>query len=144
VPLGGRFSPRQREVYALVLQAQERAIAAVKPGATLRDINGAARGALAAGLKKLGLIEKDEEVAKYSLHGVSHGLGLNVHDPLPIAELAPGMVVTVEPGVYIPAEGIGVRIEDDVLVTETGCEVLSAAAPKTIDAIEALMSQRAY
>jgi Xaa-Pro aminopeptidase len=144
LPLSGRFSPRQRQIYSLVLGAQLAGIAAVKPGVALKDVHNAAKAELAAGLKRLGLIEKDEEVSKYFLHGTSHGLGLNVHDPMPKEALAPGMVITVEPGLYLPAEKIGVRIEDDVLVTESGAVVLSAKAPRSPDEIEALMRQRTF
>jgi Xaa-Pro aminopeptidase len=144
VPVSGRFSARQRQVYEVVLEAQERTIAIVRPGITLKDVNDAARRAVAAGLERLGIIEAESQVGTYLLHGVTHGLGLDVHDPMPIRELAPGMVITVEPGVYIPGESLGIRIEDDILVTEDGGRVLSTAVPKKVEEIEALMAERAF
>ena len=144
IPLNGRFSKRQREVYSVVLNAQKKAIAVVKPGATMKQVHAVALDAVGEGLKKLRLIDDVADARTYFPHGTSHGLGLNVHDPMPDEELTIGMVITVEPGVYIPEEALGIRIEDDVLVTENGCQVLSAAAPKEIEAIEALMSARPF
>ncbi len=144
IPLDGRFSERQRQIYAIVLAVQKVCIAAVKPGTTMDAIGRIARQETAKRLVAIGLIDKESEVRRYLPHGVSHGIGLNVHDPMPLRELAPGMVITIEPGVYIAEENIGIRIEDDVLVTEEGCEVLSAAAPKEIEAIESLMNFRSF
>jgi len=144
VPVSGKFSSRQRSVYEAVLRAQEAAIRAVRPGVSHSAINVAAVREVTAGLKQLGLIREDSEAHRYYLHGVSHGLGLDVHDPMPLQELAPGMVITVEPGIYIPEEGIGVRIEDDVLVTADGCRVLSSALPRTVEEIEAALSTREF
>lgn len=160
-PVGGRFSEAQARVYDVVLAAQLAAIQAVKPGATLPKVHAAALRVLVEGLVDLGVLEGEAEQLEktlayrdYFMHGTSHWLGLDVHDPSPYADaqgeaivLEPGMVLTVEPGLYFGEEapaawrGIGVRIEDDVLVTRSGCEVLSEGVPKTRDAIEALCAQ---
>ena len=147
----------QRLVYELVLAAQRAAIAAVAPGVRFHDVHEEAVRTLAAGLCDLGLIEEPtpgaeaDAVRAYYPHATSHWLGLDVHDAGPYREgdesvvLEPGMVLTVEPGLYLrpdddavpPAyRGIGVRIEDDVLVTETGRDVLSAAIPSDLDELE--------
>lgn len=144
IPLSGRFSPRQRDVYSIVLTAQKKAIAAVRPGVTMGDVHSVALESVGEGLKELGLIDDTGDARTYFPHGTSHGLGLNVHDPMPERALTVGMVITVEPGVYIPDEAIGIRIEDDVLVTKDGCHVLSTAAPKEIDEIEALMNAKSF
>jgi Xaa-Pro aminopeptidase len=129
-PANGRFTEQQARVYDAVLAAQEAAIARVKPGATLREVHVAAASVL-----------KERELAQHFPHGTSHSVGLEVHDPWrKDAVLRPGAVITVEPGVYIAAKGLGVRIEDTVLVTETGCEVLSKSLPKTREGIERLMA----
>jgi Xaa-Pro aminopeptidase len=144
VPVSGKFTPRQRSVYDVVLAAQEAAIREVRPGARLGQVQDVARREVSAGLKRLGLIRDEQEVGRYFLHGTSHGLGLDVHDPLDAEVLAPGMVITVEPGIYIPDEQIGVRIEDDVLVTEAGARVLSGDLPRKPDEIEAIIAARAF
>ncbi len=160
-PVGGRFSKAQRELYELVLAAQERAVAAVRPGATLVEIHDGVVRDLTAGLIRLGLLQgeveariEDESYKRFYLHSTSHWLGLDVHDvgsyrlagkPRP---LEAGMVLTVEPGLYVPADediplayrGIGIRIEDDVAVTAEGHEVLTADVPKRVAEIEALMA----
>lgn len=128
-PVGGRFTPRQREVYDAVLRAQLAGIAAVKPSTTLQQVDAAARGVL-----------KEAGLDRYFIHATCHHVGLDVHDPGPPL-LARGMVITVEPGVYIPEEGLGVRIEDMVLVTDDGAEVLSNAFPKDAAGIERLLAR---
>jgi Xaa-Pro aminopeptidase len=143
-PAGGRFSPREREVYDIVFSAQEAAIRAIRPGLPFREVNDAARREVAAGLKRLGLIREEGELGKYLPHGTSHGIGLDVHDPMPGEELAAGMVITVEPGIYLPDEGFGIRIEDDILVTEDGPKVLSAGVPRTAAAVEALVAETEF
>ena len=148
-PVNGRFSESQRLIYESVLAAQEAAIAAARPGAGWRDLSAAASAVLAERLMELGIISNSSGLGRFFPHGLSHYLGLDVHDVGTYGPLRPGNVITVEPGIYIPpAEdvdprwwNIGVRIEDDVLITEDGPVVLSAAAPKTVDEIEALMAE---
>lgn len=143
-PVNGRFSPEQRDLYSLVLEANIRTIEAVEPGLTLASLNTITRNILAEGLKKLGYLNDLPDVSKYFTHGVSHSLGLDTHDITSrnTDTLHPGMVITVEPGLYLPEKNTGIRIEDDVLVTETGCRNLSVDIPKTIVAIEDWMSSR--
>ena len=137
-PINGKFTDRQRDLYELVLSTQEAAIDSVRPGVTIEDLNRIAREHMAS---NSGDLCGEETCEVFFVHGLSHHLGLDVHDPgLPNLPLAPGMVLTIEPGIYIPDEGIGIRIEDDVLVTENGHEVLSTAAPKSVIAVEAEMA----
>lgn len=139
-PVNGKFTERQRVLYDLVLEAQLKTIEAAKPGVTLLDLNNVTKRVLADGLLRIGLIQDDKELSNYYYHGVAHHLGLDTHD---IAEreavLKEGMVITIEPGVYIAEESIGIRIEDDILITENGCEVLSSQIPKQADEIEKIM-----
>jgi len=126
-PSSGTFSPRQRELYEIVLAAQEAAIAACAPGATPGDVHAAAWDVLA----------RAGHGAAFP-HGTAHHLGLDTHDVGDrYAPLVPGCVITVEPGLYLPDEGIGIRIEDDVRITEDGREVLTAAIPKSVADVEA-------
>jgi len=141
VPVSGAFSPRQRAIYELVLEAQQAAIEAVKPGARFNETDRVAHEVIGKGLKKLGLIKRTQEARRYFMHGVSHTVGMDVHDVW-VGTLEPGMVITIEPGIYIPEEALGVRIEDDVLVTKNGREVLSRGVPKTVEEIEALMGEK--
>lgn len=142
-PVSGTYSPRQREIYEIVLNAQKTVIEAMKPGTPFESLNKLCQSFLTGELKRIGLIEDDSELGNYYYHGVSHHLGLNVHDISDRGRtLEPGMVLTVEPGLYIAEEGIGIRIEDDILITETGCEVLSAEIPKEIDDIERFLKLR--
>jgi Xaa-Pro aminopeptidase len=167
-PVNGRFSGPQRALYELVLASQQAAFDAVAPGRPYSDFHGAAVRVLAQGMLDLGLIDKtkfatvDDVVGEHAyrqfyMHGTGHWLGLDVHDAgqyrdtavadKPSRALQPGMVLTVEPGIYVrPAEGvpeqfwnIGIRIEDDVVVTADGCRVLTVSAPKEVGEIEALM-----
>ncbi|MCI1188705.1 aminopeptidase P N-terminal domain-containing protein [Hymenobacter sp. DH14] len=148
-PPSGTFSPAQRQIYELVLAAQEAGFAACKPGAPFDAPNKATQEVVAAGLQKLGIIKKKEDFRKYYPHGASHYLGLDVHDRGSYGPLQAGNVITVEPGIYIPAGSpcdpkwwnIGVRIEDDALITATGYENLSAEAPRTVADIEKLMAE---
>jgi Xaa-Pro aminopeptidase len=170
-PVNGRFSAPQKALYELVLAAQEAALAVIRPGTIYTDMHDAAVRVLAQGMLDLGLLDKskfagvNEVIAErahqqFYMHGTGHWLGLDVHDTgayrdtraegKPSRALQAGMVVTVEPGIYVrPAEGvpqqywnIGIRIEDDVLVTEAGYTILSAAAPKTVADIERVMGRR--
>ena len=163
-PIGGKFTGAARDLYSVVLAAQQAAIDASRPGTTLPEIHQTALRVLVDGLRTLGIVQgsRDEIIAgelyrPYYMHGTSHWLGLDVHDvgayvvraedgttkPRP---LAPGMVYTIEPGLYVAADdekapaafkGIGIRIEDDVVVTETGILNLTRDIPKSIDALEA-------
>jgi len=143
IPANGKFTPRQREIYEIVLGAQNAAMQALKPGMTLG-------GAAATSLQKIAMdyIDshgKDKEghsLGQYYIHGLSHHVGLDVHDPSgPSRPLEPGMVITIEPGIYIPEENLGVRIEDDVLITPTGYKLLTARLPRSPDEIEKIMAE---
>ncbi|GAB4422790.1 MAG: hypothetical protein OHK0039_39040 [Bacteroidia bacterium] len=148
IPADGRFSPEQRAIYELVLAAQDAALAACRPGAPFHATHGAAQAVIDSGLVALGIVEP-EAFHRYFPHGTSHYLGLDVHDRGTYGPLQPGTVITVEPGIYIPQGspcdprwwGIAVRIEDDVLITATGYELLSGRAPRTVAEIEATMAQ---
>jgi Xaa-Pro aminopeptidase len=144
VPAGGRFTPRQREIYNVVLGAQRAAIAAVKPGMTIGRKTPDSLYQIAYDyINTHGKDLHGDPLGKYFTHGLSHHVGLDVHDESDTKEpLKAGMVITVEPGIYIPEENIGVRIEDVVLVTETGAKVLSSALPVDPDEIESAMAHR--
>jgi Xaa-Pro aminopeptidase len=160
-PANGRYRGAQREVYEVVLAAQAEALEVAKPGAPFSAPHDAAVQVMVEGLLALGLLEGEvdelietEDYLRFCVHKSSHWLGLDVHDVGDYKvgevwrELEPGMVMTVEPGIYLPDEqdipvayrGMGVRIEDDVLITRTGNEVLTAAAPKAIEEIESVMN----
>ncbi|MEW5741750.1 MAG: aminopeptidase P family protein [Myxococcota bacterium] len=166
LPISGRFSGAQKEIYELVWKAQQAALAAVKPGNDFMEPNRHAQRVMAEGLFRMGILPMSVEEAlkeenlfhkRYSLHNVSHMLGLDVHDCAKAREqvyrhgkLKPGMVLTVEPGLYFQLDdltvpekyrGIGVRIEDDVLVTETGCVNLSKSIPSEASAVERWMRE---
>lgn len=165
IPVSGTFSPIQRKMYQLVLDAQNAGIAAVRPGAPFMAAHEAAMLVIARGLHEWGILKEDPEIAvrkdrrlqhRYTLHGTSHMLGIDVHDcanardDVYLGDLAEGYVLTVEPGLYfqpndltVPEEyrGIGVRIEDDILVTADGARNLSGALPREVDEIEAWMSR---
>ena len=148
-PVNGRFSEPQRQIYEAVLEAQQAAIAAVQPGVGFQALGAAASAVLAERLTELGLISDPSDLRRFLPHGVSHYLGLDVHDVGTYGPLRAGSVITVEPGIYIrPAAdvderwwNIGVRIEDDVLVSDGGPVVLSAGAPKTVAEIERMMTE---
>ena len=139
LPVSGRFTARQRRLYDLVLGAQQTAIDSVRPGTSLGTLNQIARTYLRTRSSDLcGGFGCD----RYFIHGLSHWLGMDVHDPGSYSRrLEPGMVLTVEPGVYIPAESLGIRIEDVVLVTREGAEVLSSGLPRGAEAVERAMAQ---
>lgn len=150
-PVGRGFTEQQRAVYEVVLGAQKKAIDRVRPGLTLEEIHESAREDLREGLRLRGYRDEADAIEQVFPHRTSHWLGRRVHDHCPYHDeggrplrLEPGMVLTIEPGLYFregPLKGIGVRIEDDVLVTAQGREVLSAAAPKEIEEIEALRAR---
>ena len=142
-PVSGKYSERQKQIYDIVLRANQEVTKAAKPGLTLKQLNEICKQVLAEGLLAVGKIEKAEDIGTYYMHGVSHHLGLDTHDATAHDEvlLSPGMVITNEPGLYIDEEEIGIRIEDDLLITQDGCEVLSKDVPRTTEEIEALMAR---
>jgi Xaa-Pro aminopeptidase len=167
-PVNGKFTKEQAEIYRIVYDAQEAVGRATKPGATMADLSRIARDTIADGLLKLGLITKKEQVGMWFIHGLGHWLGMNVHDVGRYGvPLQPGMVFTNEPGIYIredtlanlpstpenkafieqvrPAfekyKNIGVRIEDDLLVTDTGVEWMTKNLPRKLEDIEAFMAK---
>jgi Xaa-Pro aminopeptidase len=145
IPANGKYTPRQREIYDIVLGAQNAALGALKPGMDFCK----------KGDKSLFKISYDyinnhgkdlhgKRLGQYFIHGLGHHIGLSVHDPGDTCRaLEPGMVVTVEPGIYIPEENLGVRIEDDVLITETGYKLLSERLPRDPEEIEKIMAEAA-
>jgi Xaa-Pro aminopeptidase len=184
IPVNGRYGPRQREIYGIVLAAQKAAEALVRPGASWEQLNAAAERTIAAGLAELGLIDSPDATYRcesprfgvicpqyrlYYMHGLGHGIGLAVHDPDPsgFGPFVPGSIFTIEPGIYVRDDAldhlpdtpenramaerlrpalqryvhIGVRIEDDYLVTDDGFERLTAGAPREMEEVEALMRQ---
>ncbi|MBZ2174023.1 aminopeptidase P family protein [Schnuerera sp. xch1] len=141
-PVNGKFTERQKEVYNVVLEAMNAVEEAAKPGVPYGELNEITKKILAEGCKKLGLIKEDSELSKYYFHSVSHYLGTDTHDVGDrTAILKPGMVITNEPGLYIEEEKIGIRIEDDLLITEDGCKNLSKDVIKTIEEIEDFMNK---
>lgn len=150
IPANGKFTTEQKLIYDLVYEAQEAGIATVKKGNSFSAPDIAARNVITDGLLKLGIIKNKEESRKYFPHGTSHHIGLDVHDPGLYNTFEVDMVLTVEPGIYIPKGsdcdkkwwGIAVRIEDDILVTPNGPVNLSAEAPRKSDEIEALMTEK--
>ncbi|MDD7795112.1 aminopeptidase P family protein [Clostridium sp. 'White wine YQ'] len=139
-PVSGKFTDRQKEVYEAVLRVNKKVIKELKPGVNFKDVNDKATEWIGEECVKLGLIADKEDVRKYYWHSIGHSLGLDTHDVgKRNVELRPGMVFTVEPGIYINEEGIGVRIEDDVLITEDGNEVLTKNMIKEVHEIEEFM-----
>lgn len=142
-PVNGKFTERQKQIYNIVLKAQEAVIEAIKPGVPFEVLNKICQDSLNDSLMAIGLIKDASELSKYYYHGVSHYLGLDVHDlGSRNGLLKSGMILTVEPGLYIAEEGIGIRIEDDILITDDGNINLSKAIPKTVEEIEAIMASR--
>lgn len=150
IPAGGKFSPQEKIIYQLVYDAQEAAFKLLKDGAKWADAGQAAKDVIAEGLLKNGIIKNKNEVGRYYPHGLSHHIGLDVHDRGSSPTLKKDMVITIEPGIYIP-EGsdcdkkwwsIAVRIEDDALITQNGYELLSSFAPRSIEAIEKMIAQK--
>jgi Xaa-Pro aminopeptidase len=163
IPVSGTFSEQQKAIYSIVLDTQKNAIESVRPGQTFENIQNNAINNITKGLRKLGLLSgslksliKNEAYKDFYMHGIGHWLGMDVHDvgaymsgAGKAKKFVPGMVLTIEPGIYIskknnkvqkPWRGIGVRIEDDVLVTKKGCEVLTGKLSKEINEIETRMS----
>lgn len=146
IPVGGKFSPEQKKIYELVLKAQEEAMKICKPGTPRAQLTVVCRDVINQGLAELGIIKSITEKHMYFPHGVSHHIGLNVHDQGG-PNLEENNTVTIEPGIYIPDNspcdkkwwGIAVRIEDDYLITKDGYEHLSTMAPRTVEDIEAMM-----
>ena len=146
IPINGKFSPEQKQIYELVLKAQEEAMKICKPGTPRQQLTVVCREVINKGLAELGVIKSETEKHMYFPHGVSHHIGLNVHDQGG-PNLEENNTVTIEPGIYIPDNsncdkkwwGIAVRIEDDYLITKDGYELLSASAPRTVKDIEAMM-----
>ena len=164
-PVSGTYTRPQREVYEMVLDVQLRIIGMIRPGMTKKELQQMSEQWLTEGLLKLGILNGEagalieaKKHKKYFPHGIGHWLGIDVHDPCPYVDengneirFAPGMVMTIEPGIYIRADdmdapkayrGIGIRIEDNILVTEGGCENLSSAIAKTVEEIEACCQGR--
>jgi Xaa-Pro aminopeptidase len=137
LPASGKFSARQREIYEIVLGAQKAAMAAIKPGVEMRDLQKIAMDYINSHGKDL----KGEPLGKYFIHGLGHDVGLNVHDPNAGGPLQAGRIVTMEPGIYIPEEKLGVRIEDMVLVTNDGYRLLTEALPREAADVEREMKK---
>lgn len=130
-PVSGRFTPEQKRVYGIVLRAQAAAIRAARPGAHTHEVDAAARDVI----DRAGFADRFP-------HGIGHQLGIEVHDATPDGPLRPGMIITIEPGIYLPDRGFGIRIEDDILVTRRGPVNLTASIPKSIEDIEHAMRRR--
>ncbi len=149
IPVGGKFSDEQKQIYNLVLAAQEAAMQICQAGSSFNDLYEATRKVINKGLVELKIIEQEDDRHLYYPHGCCHHIGLDVHDRGTYGRLEENMVITIEPGIYIPENskadpkwwGIAVRIEDDFLVTKTGCELLSHYAPRRPEEIEATMQQ---
>jgi Xaa-Pro aminopeptidase len=147
IPVSGKFSPEQKQIYDLVLKAQEEAMKICKPGTTFGELTRITKVVINKGLTQLGIITNENEKHSYYPHGCCHHIGLDVHDRGDYKQLQENMVITIEPGIYIPENakcdkkwwGIAVRIEDDYLVTKDGNEHLSGSAPRTTEQIEATM-----
>ena len=149
IPANGKFNPEQRAIYDLVYRAQEAGIAEAVVGNNSSDTHKAGKKIIDEGLAKLGIISSPDTKHMYFPHGTSHHIGLDVHDLNTRGSFEPNMVITVEPGIYIPEGsncdekwwGIAVRIEDDILITENGPVNLSAEAPRKAEEIEAMMKK---
>jgi Xaa-Pro aminopeptidase len=149
IPVNGKFTEPQRQLYEIVYASQQAGINAAQVGADFKAITKACYDVVKKGLLDLGLIEKPEDFRRYLPHGVAHHIGLDVHDPGLYEKLAENMIITVEPGIYVPKDSpcdpkfwdIGIRIEDDVLITKEGPITLSDEAPRAWKKIEALMAK---
>jgi Xaa-Pro aminopeptidase len=145
LPANGKFTARQREIYDIVLGAQNTALPMLKPGADLCKKGDKSVYKVSYDyINSHGKDRHGKALGQYYIHGLGHHIGLDVHDPGQNCEpLQPGMVITVEPGIYIPEENLGVRIEDDVLITENGYKLLSERLPRNPDDIEKIMADAA-
>ncbi|MBP6649960.1 MAG: Xaa-Pro dipeptidase, partial [Bacteroidia bacterium] len=152
LPVNGKFTAEQKAIYEIIYNAQEAAFEACKPGNAFRDPHQRALDVITNGLIQLGIIKDESEVKSYFMHGTSHYLGLDVHDVGTYSNLKAGNIITVEPGIYIP-EGspcdprwwnIGIRLEEDVLITKDGYEVLSARLPRKWEEIEKVMAEKSF
>lgn len=136
-PVSGKFTERQKEVYEVVLNTNKKCIEYATDGMSWKELNDYAKKLLADGCKKLGIIKEDSELIKYYFHSIGHSLGLDVHDPSHANEgLKEGMVITIEPGLYIPEENIGIRIEDNILITKGKAILLSKDIIKEVKDLE--------
>ncbi|MDQ7947269.1 MAG: aminopeptidase P N-terminal domain-containing protein [Pedobacter sp.] len=150
IPANGKFTEAQKQIYQLVYDAQEAAFKTLKDGAKMADASAAAYETIGNGLVTLGIIKDKKEARKYYTHGLGHHIGLDVHDRGSMATLQKNMVITIEPGIYIPANSdcdkkwwdTAVRIEDDVLITQDGYEILSKFAPRSIADVEKQMTKK--
>jgi Xaa-Pro aminopeptidase len=150
IPANGKFSNEQKLIYNIVYEAQEAAFKKCKEGSSWQELNKAARDVVTEGLVKLGIAATKEEANKYYPHSLGHHIGLDVHDRNTSTKLKKGMVITIEPGIYIPDDspcdkkwwGIAVRIEDDLLIKEKDYEILSSAAPRKADEIEKIIAEK--
>ena len=139
-PANGKFTERQKQIYEIVLNCNKKCIEFLKPGLTWDEYNKYANSILIEGLKKIGLIKEDKELIKYYWHSIGHSIGLDTHDPdVRVKKFEEGMLMTVEPGLYLEDEGTGIRIEDNILITKDGCVNLSKDIIKEIDDIEKFM-----
>jgi Xaa-Pro aminopeptidase len=147
IPVSGKFSTEQKQIYDLVLKAQEEAMKICKPGTTFGQLTQITKQVVNKGLADLGIIKNENEKHQYYPHGCCHHIGLDVHDRGEYSKLQENMIITIEPGIYIPENsgcdkkwwGIAVRIEDDYLITANGYEHLSASAPRKAEEIESMM-----
>lgn len=150
IPANGKFSEEQKTIYNIVYQAQEEAFKKCKEGTTWQELNKIARDVVTNSLVKLGIAATKEEANRYYPHGLGHHIGLDVHDRNASAKLKKGMVITIEPGIYIPDNspcdkkwwGIAVRIEDDLLIREKDYELLSSAAPRKLEEVEKAIAEK--
>lgn len=150
IPVSGRFSEEQRKIYEIVLGCNKMVAAMARPGLTIDDLQAATVEYLSSECLAAGFIAKKEDISNYYFHNVSHFIGLDTHDPYlkPLEKdykkvpLEPGMVLSDEPGLYMKEKGLGVRIEDDLLITERGCEVLTNAIPKETADLERILAHR--
>ena len=139
-PCNGRFTERQRLLYSCALATSDYMFSIIRPGMKMNDVDATIRRYNAERLKDAGVIKSVDEIGTYMWHGGAHHVGYDVHDAVRRPEVvAPGMVFCVDVGIYHEEWGIGFRVEDNCLVTEGGCENLSAVTPRTIEDIEAVM-----